>query len=1309
MIVRAAYGADKIAPQEKSIFDRSVGNIYREYLKNYQGESPTLKNLYDDLMKRVDPKAHRIALALELFTTGSLDVSSHQTNINTKSRRPGDKSCFLYAEFFQKDIRKKIEKNFQNLPRQMTNCVDVAEARGVTKASVTVAAGEAAPETPETPEETEAEPEEDAEEAPETQADGETEVPVEPEAPTEYTATISDNDYAKGFYGIEYTLKTTDPKGEGLTGKVELVDNFGEWASVDGNASHTDWVQTDRCKEWKIIADKLKNDGLNVDTRRLYVFNTTWTDADGNAVTLDTEKTTVDFTMLGWSASNYGTYKVYLYNTKTQELTEETAGTHSCDYAGYGTSMAGMDSCAVPADCKIVYVGIFAEDKYVTKLAPGAYTVDADLTVLGKNNQILNGTQVYLSNPAFPPTAPVKQKGYLVVAEDGAMTLTMDGFNAIFAQLNIESGAGVTVQELRWADSTCPGGKRIDGITLKIDNYNGYYNFSNCKQYATPFEMEVQMQLDLIVDFSTAVESYVRPGEGETAYTKTFTDETTGISVQVDTTEEWGQKLADASMNIHYLKEGDAGYADAKFQADRLYKNRGNSLKILALDLTDKDGNALEMTGNSQATVSGVDTGIWANPKVVQMNGDITNAVSVIFDQKDSKLSFTLRNLNPLLVAGQWSKDENADVRSEEYGKAQQYVWGASVSDDGSYSIIKYMMVGASSPDCPGVSSTYMENNIASVAKKETTAQGDQYYAKLDHSYSFANETAVAVKFPYDASKPYYYFVMDVGSSKCVKQFTDSTIYNGSVYFSIIDMDAAESAAKEFTNDNGEYDKNWTIQMMKALDNGYNDTAPSESNPVAYILNSDQLYASDPIKYSKDRNGNKKNALAYTGLEQTENFYVYNDSVTLTGNTATDAGTYTMTATPVGGRTWLDGTSAPKEISWTIAKETVTVKYAGETIHEGETPALTLTYLGLVNGETPETAKGFKPATITAPETLTAGSYTLTSAGGEADNYEFDTYKAGTLLVVSADTKIIDKPTAVPGKLLANGEEQVGVPEGEGYTLSGDWKATDGGKSYTATATLKDGYAWSGGASGPCKISWTLYNGVEKPVFEKTVFEYTGELIKLDPDNKYSYNNGYAYNGSIGGRKIGDYTAKYTPNSSKKCLWTDGTDDPVVINWSIVEKIDSGDNGGGSSGGSTEKDKVTTVTANLYLPGEYNQVLPGITVYLNNSNNPIQGTGTPTVPKANNAKLTTKADGTMLLTLDITNPVFTLQKIDGCKNATVKSTKTSSDVLYQGTASGKYSERISQITVELNDKSGVYEFRDCTESPPSSARTGTIT
>ncbi|EKC79645.1 TRSE protein, partial [human gut metagenome] len=51
-----------------------------------EGDPPTLKDLYDDLMRQKEPVAHEIALALELFTTGSLNVFAHQTNIDTRNR-----------------------------------------------------------------------------------------------------------------------------------------------------------------------------------------------------------------------------------------------------------------------------------------------------------------------------------------------------------------------------------------------------------------------------------------------------------------------------------------------------------------------------------------------------------------------------------------------------------------------------------------------------------------------------------------------------------------------------------------------------------------------------------------------------------------------------------------------------------------------------------------------------------------------------------------------------------------------------------------------------------------------------------------------------------------------------------------------------------------------------------------------------------------------------------------------------------------------------------------------------------------------
>ena len=79
-------GNQEIGAKEKSIIDRCTANIYREYIKDFKGEPPTLKDLHRDLMMQKEPAAHDIALALELFTTGTLNVFSHQTNINSNNR-----------------------------------------------------------------------------------------------------------------------------------------------------------------------------------------------------------------------------------------------------------------------------------------------------------------------------------------------------------------------------------------------------------------------------------------------------------------------------------------------------------------------------------------------------------------------------------------------------------------------------------------------------------------------------------------------------------------------------------------------------------------------------------------------------------------------------------------------------------------------------------------------------------------------------------------------------------------------------------------------------------------------------------------------------------------------------------------------------------------------------------------------------------------------------------------------------------------------------------------------------------------------
>ena len=62
-------------------------------------------------------------------------------------------------------------------------------------------------------------------------------------------------------------------------------------------------------------------------------------------------------------------------------------------------------------------------------------------------------------------------------------------------------------------------------------------------------------------------------------------------------------------------------------------------------------------------------------------------------------------------------------------------------------------------------------------------------------------------------------------------------------------------------------------------------------------------------------------------------------------------------------------------------------------------------------------------------------------------------------------------PEAVSG-LIYTGEEQTGVHEGTGYTLTGHTGTSAG--TYTATATLDSGYCWADGTTSPKQILWSI-------------------------------------------------------------------------------------------------------------------------------------------------------------------------------------------------------------------------------------------
>lgn len=73
-----------LGPKEKSIIDRCTQLTYDEYHKT--GTVPTLMTLREKLLEQPEKEAGALALTLEMFTNGSLDVFAHETNVNISSR-----------------------------------------------------------------------------------------------------------------------------------------------------------------------------------------------------------------------------------------------------------------------------------------------------------------------------------------------------------------------------------------------------------------------------------------------------------------------------------------------------------------------------------------------------------------------------------------------------------------------------------------------------------------------------------------------------------------------------------------------------------------------------------------------------------------------------------------------------------------------------------------------------------------------------------------------------------------------------------------------------------------------------------------------------------------------------------------------------------------------------------------------------------------------------------------------------------------------------------------------------------------------
>ncbi len=80
-------GKEGLQPVERTVIDRCTRLVYQDYLANPAPERmPILGDLHSLLKAQPEAEAQRLATALEIYVTGSLNVFNHRTNVKANSR-----------------------------------------------------------------------------------------------------------------------------------------------------------------------------------------------------------------------------------------------------------------------------------------------------------------------------------------------------------------------------------------------------------------------------------------------------------------------------------------------------------------------------------------------------------------------------------------------------------------------------------------------------------------------------------------------------------------------------------------------------------------------------------------------------------------------------------------------------------------------------------------------------------------------------------------------------------------------------------------------------------------------------------------------------------------------------------------------------------------------------------------------------------------------------------------------------------------------------------------------------------------------
>jgi len=79
-------GKSGISPEQKTIIDNCLHEVYRDFLLGNTTEMPTLKDYYEILSKQQSEEAKPLYMSLELYVNGSMKTFSYPSNVNVNNR-----------------------------------------------------------------------------------------------------------------------------------------------------------------------------------------------------------------------------------------------------------------------------------------------------------------------------------------------------------------------------------------------------------------------------------------------------------------------------------------------------------------------------------------------------------------------------------------------------------------------------------------------------------------------------------------------------------------------------------------------------------------------------------------------------------------------------------------------------------------------------------------------------------------------------------------------------------------------------------------------------------------------------------------------------------------------------------------------------------------------------------------------------------------------------------------------------------------------------------------------------------------------